>query len=110
MFDFITKALTAKNALQNAPLEMPGIGNALQARNQYQQQRQGMFNSFIPQQIHDINDMKYKMRAGLATNLGMPMDTFISDEDFRMAGMQRPQPFDEGQNRMLNILDQLYRR
>lgn len=110
MFDFISKAISAKNALENAPMEMPGIGGALKAKDQYQQQKQGFLNNIMPQAINNISDMKYKMRAGLASNLGMPMDTFIDDEDFYRAGIERPKPYDASENMMFNKLYELYRR
>ena len=42
------------------------------------------------QPIQEAQNFPYKLKAGLAVNLGMPMDTFMSTNDFKRTGTAMP--------------------
>lgn len=98
MKEQMAKSAVAKYATSN----IPGLSQASDFASGYDK----FISDNTPKQVNQLMDMPYKLKAGAATNLGMPMDTFMSDRDFQRTGTTPPR-----QNAtfgMLNTLRSLY--
>lgn len=48
--------------------------------------KQEFVDKALPSSIDQIQDYPYKLKGGMAVNLGLPMDAFMTADDFRRTG------------------------
>lgn len=85
---------------------IPGYDKINDIQDNISSGQQNFMDKNIPQ-LGQLQDFPYKLKAGMANNLGMPMDAFMTDNDFQRTGTQLPNQSNNGYG-MMNQMRSLY--